>query len=49
LPDARYAEALLETAKGIKFNKSAGKSMRQTFLPMTFDDNSVALKKRRLD
>ena len=49
LPDAIYAEALLETAKGMKFNKSDRNSMRQTFLPMTFDDNSVGLKKRRLD
>lgn len=44
LPDARYAQALIPTAKGIKFNKSAGKGMRQAFLPMTFDDHSVGLK-----
>ena len=47
LPDERYGIALMDTVKKLKFNKSSHADVRQAYVPMTFDDYSIKLKKRR--
>lgn len=45
MPDASYAKALAYVAKKISFNTAKGTSMRTAYIPLSFDDHSVAIKK----
>jgi len=45
LPDASYARALGSVAKRLRFNEVAGPEIRSAYLPLSFDDFSVAMKK----
>lgn len=45
MPDVSYAKALTYVAKKIRFNSVKGTSMRSAYVPLSYDDLSVAIKK----
>lgn len=45
MPDASYAKAMTVLVKKIKFNESDGIEPRNAYVPLSFDDYSVAIKK----
>ncbi len=47
LPNESYAKGLSIVAKSLKFNKTPGLELRQAFIPLTFDDFSIRIKKKR--
>ena len=47
LPTEMYAEGLTVVAKALKFNKTPEIELRQAYVPLTFDDNSIRIKKKR--
>ena len=45
MPDATYAKALASVTKKLKFNEIKGTEIRTVYIPLSFDDFSVAIKK----
>jgi hypothetical protein len=45
MPDVSYAKALSYVATQIRFNSVKGSSIRTVYIPLSFDDHSVAIKK----
>lgn len=47
LPSEAYAKGLTAVAKALEFNKIPGLELRQAYVPLTFDDDSIRIKKKR--
>lgn len=47
LPNEAYAKELTIVAKALEFNKTPGLELRQVQVPLTFDDYSIRIKKKR--
>lgn len=47
LPSEAYAKGLTIVAKALNFNKTPGLELRQAYIPLTFDDHSIRIKKKR--
>ncbi len=47
LPNEGYAKGLTVVAKTLEFNKTPVLELRQVYIPLTFDDGSIRIKKKR--
>jgi hypothetical protein len=47
LPNETYAKALTGVAKTLEFNKTPGLELRYAYIPLSFDDESIRIKKTR--